>query len=259
MKVALLQSKLDPKSGSTNIQGLIALIRRAASTRPAPDLLILPGGCDTGGVPPSNNLSEAGMRCVRESLAFEARDWGLYIAVGLHSRIEGCWLPVSVLFDPDGDAVASAPGQSGPDQKMTPTDISFWSCATGRMGVCAPSVSVASDEIAAGLQSGGVVAVPTTPTLTGKRRQIDQANLERLREEPALLDRAYWAVVAPARTKEEPAEYARGSTFLMGAAGRILAAADTAFETIVYTDLPLEAACVGPKRTDQVTRNGQAD
>lgn len=259
MRVALLQSMLDPKSGSANTQGLIALIRRAASTRPAPDLLILPGACDTGGASPSNNLSEASMRCARESLAFEARDWGLYIAAGLHDRVEGSWLPASVLFDPDGDVVASAPGKIGPDQEMAPTDIAFWSCVTGRMGVCAPSVSVASDEIAAGLQSGGVVAVPTTPTVTGKRRQVDQANLDRLRDEPALLDRAYWAVVTSARTKDEPADHAGESTFLMGAGGRVLAAADTAFETIVYADLPLETVRVGPERADEVTRNGHVD
>lgn len=256
MRVALLQSKLDPKSPSANTQGLIALIRRAASTRPAPDLLILPGACDTGGASVKDSLSEASMQCVRGSLAFEARDWGVYIAAGLHDRVDGGWVPASVLFDPDGDVVASAPWRSGPDQEMTPSAIAFWSCATGRMGVCAPSVSVASGEIAAGLQRGGVVAAPTTPTSAGKRRQIDRANLQRLRNDPALLGRGYWAVVTPARTKEEPADRASESTFLMGAAGRVLGAADTAFETIVYTDLPLETACVTP---DEVTPNGHAD
>ena len=49
MKVALLQIRLEPKSPAANLQRLNEAIERAARVDPAPDLLVLPGACDTGG------------------------------------------------------------------------------------------------------------------------------------------------------------------------------------------------------------------
>ena len=47
MRVALLQIRQDAKSRAASIQSMIAAIDKAARRAQAPDLLILPGACDT--------------------------------------------------------------------------------------------------------------------------------------------------------------------------------------------------------------------
>ncbi len=101
MRVALVQIGVRTESRSANLTHVLGHIVVAAETEPAaPDLLVLPAGCD-GAVSPG--LSEAMVQGFAESLAALAREWGLYIAVGLLEPAGDGFGEAARLIDPDGD------------------------------------------------------------------------------------------------------------------------------------------------------------
>ena len=106
MRVSLLQVRLNSRSPALNLQALSAAVDRAGAGRPGPDLLVLPGACDTGGAPLSGAHHAASLECVKELIAWKAREWGVFIAAGLHRRSGEDSAPHGVIFDPDGDIVA---------------------------------------------------------------------------------------------------------------------------------------------------------
>ena len=81
-----MQLRFAPQSRAANAQRLIAAIERASEADPAPDLIVLPGACDTGGVRLGSDWNEATLQGIAETLAWKAREWGVFIAAGLHRR-----------------------------------------------------------------------------------------------------------------------------------------------------------------------------
>ncbi len=67
MRVALIQVLFAPSSRAATIQHLMAVVDRAAATTPAPDVLLLPGGCDNGGEIAQDRI-ETGRRQVQPPL-----------------------------------------------------------------------------------------------------------------------------------------------------------------------------------------------
>lgn len=89
-------------SRSANMTHVLRQVVEAAETEPvAPDLLVLPAGCDG---PVSPGLSEAMVQGFSESLAAVAREWGLYVAAGLLEPAGDGFIETGRLIDPDGDA-----------------------------------------------------------------------------------------------------------------------------------------------------------
>ncbi len=90
-------------SRSANLTHVLGHVVGAAETEPAaPDLLVLPAGCDG---PVSPGLSEAMVQGFAESLAAVAREWGLYVAAGLLEPAGDGFGEAGRLIDPDGDAL----------------------------------------------------------------------------------------------------------------------------------------------------------
>ena len=133
MRIALLQLALDRKSRAANIQNITAAIERTAQTDPAPDLLILPGACDTGGGKADPRLTEASLQGIAETIAWKAREWGVFIAAGLHVWEDERVVPCAVLFDADGDIVRR--NGCATDATATNTPVEFWHTAVGDIGV----------------------------------------------------------------------------------------------------------------------------
>ncbi len=254
MRVALLQTELDPRGRAANIQAIIAAIHRAAGASPAPDLLVLPGACDTGGVAPGRGFSANTAQIVRETIAMKAREWGVYIAAGLHTPCDERWLPTVSLFDPDADTIAEiTPTAQDADEPAAPMPV--WACAVGRIGVWSPQVTPMPpfgelDDI-----RGVLMVVPLAPAALGKKQHIAEGSVARLRNDPQARGGAYWVCVVPAHAERKASRRTGVASFVCGPAGEPIAAAEDANETIIVVDIP-QGAPVGAGRRN---RDGQAD
>ncbi len=239
MRVALLQVRQDAKSRAANTQSIIGAIDQAGSSTPPPDLLVLPGACDTGGGMAGSRLTEAIMQVVRETVSFKAREWGVYIAVGLHVRRGLATCPCAVLFDADGDLVAQSVSPTLGDDTEAVGPIRFRSCAIGDIGVVtAATVGAGLDDTQVGV-GGALIAWPRAAAATAKGRRLAEANLARLHNDPAGQRGGYWCVVAAAvssgtRSGDRP------STFLRAPDGRIPASVMEGEEAIVCADVPIQ-------------------
>jgi len=253
MRVALLQLALNRKSRAATIQSLLAGIRLAAEAAPAPDLLVLPGACDTGGAATGRDPGEAPRQSVKETIAAQAREWGVFIAAGLHKRAVGGLRPWAVLFDPDGDVVAQDSGALRSAQAEPDAAIEIWSSAVGNLGVVEPSARTIGQGLAAA--RGAFLAVPARiADLTGGPASLLASTDKSLPAE----DGIYWGVVVPADRNALVQGGRPVTTFLRGPEGSIIALADTAEETIVHADVQL--APVTPEGVKNVCLRGrQAD
>ena len=68
MKAALLQVRLAPRSLARNVQAILSAIDRAGHVDPPPDLLVLPGACDSGGAAPGRGFPRAGIEAIKEAM-----------------------------------------------------------------------------------------------------------------------------------------------------------------------------------------------
>ncbi len=239
MRVALLQIRLEPKSPAANVQGLSEAIERAARVDPAPDLLVLPGACDTGGAASGRRWHNASLECAKENLAWKAREWGIFIAAGLHVRRGDTLQAGALLFDPDGDVIArsDAPNGTGDTEPIKP-----WPSAVGELAVAEATIAGPINDRVAVKEQRVLIAMPTSSSLTGKRRRLADANLMCLRNGPYVGCGAYFAVVVEAEKPDMPKDENRPTTCLYGPKGTILVEAESAGEMILYADLPIEPA-----------------
>ena len=240
MRVALLQIRLDPKSRAANMQRLNAAVDRAAGVDPAPDLLVLPGACDTGGAPAGRTFSDAGLEGIRANLAWKAREWGVFIAAGSHVRRAENLVPCALLFDADGDIVVQsiAPADSEDVEQVVPVEP--WPSAVGRIAVLEPTVGTPLADCVADGGPGTLIAMPVSAALTGKRRRNADANIALLRADPDADRAAYWAVVSEASQPGLPQGDNEPLTFLRTPGGRILASAADRDETLMQVDVRIE-------------------
>jgi len=242
MRVALLQIRLDPKSRAANMQGLSKVIDEAANASVAPDLLVLPGACDTGGAVSGRGWSDASIEGVKEYLAWKARDWGVFIAAGLHVRHGDTWEPCAVLFDPDGDIVARSSTPDGDKSTQSLRGIQMWASDIGDLGVFEPSTVESLPEHPEIGKRGAVIAVPTVASLAGRRRRNLDANLASLQSRATLGYYAYWAVVAEAGAKGKPGDGSGPGTFVRAPNGTIIACADSPNKAIVVAEITIGGA-----------------
>lgn len=234
MIVALLQLRLNARSRAATIQGLIMGIERAARANPPPDLLVLPGACDTGGVAPGPRWSPARVDGIAQTIAWKAREWGVFIAAGLHLRLGKDRTPHAVIFDPDGDIVARS-GTRGITEGQQATGLAeLWSSPVGSMGVVSPPLDVPAVGCILEEHSGMLLACPLGTAGTIGQRRAQEAFLSALSQEPPSTGGAYWAVVAPATPTETGPR-----SFACDPAGRVLVSAAGPNEEILYAEIPL--------------------
>jgi predicted amidohydrolase len=239
MRVALLQVQLDPKSGATNVQRINAAIDRAAGADPPPDLLVLPGGCDTGGAAPGRAWPAAALESVKANIALKAREWGLYVAAGSHVVRDESLLPCALLFDADGDLAMGSVGAASSQDVGGLMVIDPWDSGVGRLAVLEPTSAARLADLLPDGGSDVLVAVPLSPSLTGKHRRVVDAAITSLRDKADMGGNAYWAVVATASGEGSPDRGDGPRTFLRAPDGGILASADSTGEAVVCVDVPL--------------------
>lgn len=243
MRIALLQIRLNHKSRASNLQTLKRAIVAAVNVTDAPDLIVLPGACDNGGAASSRGCCRSALEGVRESLAWLAREWGVYIAAGLHAEHEGVWEPCAVLLDPDGDVVAASEGRrdDAPKDVQISSPAALCVCPTGNLGVFEPTSPgplterIGSDECAA------VFAVPVAGILTARQRRAVEANLSNLCDGSAQSRNVYLAVVTEAGKPVGTQADRERFTFLLSPGGEIVAEAGSPEETIVRANVVLPA------------------
>lgn len=235
MRVALLQIRFDPKSRSANLQAVLAAIGQAAGAEPAPDLLILPGACDTAGVAGADGATLASRSGFCEALAAQAREWGVFIAAGMGAANADEGGAQALLFDPDGDVLARAAIEERSSSDACP---SWANTALGVVGVALPSVSKTEPPVPA----GAMIAVPIIAASAKRRASADERFVSALLGADNGRQGAYWAVVTPAGPAAEPWEAKVPGTFLCDPEGKVWARADTTDEIVVLADVPLVVA-----------------
>ena len=235
MRVVLLQISLDPKSRSANVQHINAVIDEAAAADPPPDLLVLPGACDTGGATPDSGWSEVSSEAMTANLSSKAREWGVYMAAGGHFRRDQDVLPCSLLFDPDGDVTGRTAHDHPIDEPKTASPIESWPTPVGRMAVLD---SFAAPPLSQWVDQGGVgvlLALPTSRGWTGVRRRRMNDNIEALRSGSQRVSGTYFAFVAEACAKV--AAESAPATFLCAPDGGIIARVEGDEEAILHVQV----------------------
>lgn len=239
MKVALLQIRLDPASRAANTQRLVRAIDDAARTAPAPDLLVLPGGCDTGGSIAIRRSDHVGIASVRETLAWKTREWGLFVAAGLHAHRGDRWVSCAVLFDPDGDIVAmSAPSCDGKD-RSDDQSIAVWRSSIGAVGVLEPALAGTGANSVTVPAEGMIIAVPLASSTSSKRRRTALGGLGPASEGLANGGSAFWAQVCPAALSGISDDRTEKVSSLCGPDGVEIARAEGSREAVVYAEIPI--------------------
>lgn len=237
MRVVLLQINLDPMSRSANVQHINATIDEAAGADPPPDLLVLPGACDTGGAAPGSRWSDAASTAISAGLSHKSREWGVYLAAGVHRQSDQDVLACSLLFDPDGDVALRSICDSSLDDPVAAPPIESWPTPVGSMAVldpgAAPPLSSRVDQIA----SGRLVALPMSRGWTGARRRCMNDNIEALRSGTQRVSGTHFAVVVEARAKVS-ADPIPG-TFLCAPDGKVIVCVDGTEEAILHAQVPL--------------------
>lgn len=263
MRVALLQLRLDRTHRAANVQAVGRAIGDAAGSAPVPDVLVVPGVCGTAGDTSPVGWSEAVLQVNAEHLAAKAREWGVFIAAGLQQRIGDTLTPVSVLFDANGDIVATSTPR--PDRRAgqnalpagvvrTPAgNLVVLEASQVRLDAAALTRGAAGDD-PQHASCGTLCIVPTSLFGDAGRRAAVEANLAALRgggSEPAGLDARAggmaWAVAVPSRSHGVDAEGRKDRAATLGSFvrdrdGRILASAASAGETTVYAEVDLGQA-----------------
>lgn len=246
MKVALLQIQFDPTSRAGNIQRLVRALDRAAGSEFAPDLVVLPGGCDSGGRHRMRARDHAGVVSVRETLAWKAREWGVYVAAGVHEEHGADWVPCAVLFDPDGDYVAGSATGGGRTEQHAGGTLAIWSSSVGEIAVVEPTtadVATRTDHPAAG---GIVIAVPVADDLvSGESAQpvpLRSAAVDSL----STGGDVFWACACGAAPSDESGSAIPTTSRLVGQDGGIIAEAEGAGEAFVFAEIPVSPAPGGP-------------
>jgi len=243
MRIALLQTRLDPTSHAANTQQLAQAIDRAASIAPAPDLLVLPGGCDTGGMSPGRGHSYFHVAGVRETLAWKAREWGLFVAAGLHKRQNGGWATITALFDPDGDIAASS-GGAGPTipDERTVEGVPVWHSSVGTIGVFTRAPGDDSECRVVAPAGGLVVVSPIVAVETLEGPEALDAKREGMDQNVQLEGNVFCALVFPAGPASAGRGEANGVSCLLGPGGDVVARAEGQDEEIICAEIPIEPA-----------------
>ncbi len=176
----------------------------------------------------------------KEAIAFRAREWGVYIAVGLHLWEREHLIPCAVVFDANGDIVARSRVQSRHPVESPSSTGSFFASPVGTIGVYEMSGSGAGRPITVVSSGSCVVCVPVAGT-TDKQRSAVAGQIEGLRKTDSARSHAYWAVVVPASKRGAPSGKTVTS-FLCAPDGSVLAAAKNLEETILFADVPISTS-----------------
>lgn len=239
MRVGLLQVAFDPACRSLGMQRMLDAVDTAGATQPPAELLILPGGCDGNWSPVDSDPARSLSYLVREAIAWKSREWGQYIAIGF-GGCGGKGRPAeSYLFDPDGDQVACATTGSGEGGAGPSSQTVSWTTPVGDIVLVACDQSLATVPSLAADPQGGLVVLclPHDVMDRGQRSQLAELCGKLAGDDHARAG-GYWAVVMKGVDANGSGLSAPRSE-IYDPAGRIIAAADTQGQSVVFADLPM--------------------
>ena len=231
MRVALLQLDLSGKSRAERFQRVGAAVDAAAAATPAPDLIVLPAGCDLIGVS-VRGVTAACLDGFREFLSLKAREWGVFLAAGVNRWDEEAVNPCTIVLDPDGDVVigsdepANAPSPQGPSER-------FWCSSIGRLGVVDPTAGGPPARGQIDDLPAPVMIWPVAGAVTGRRRD----RLSALRDAATVGAGRHWAIVVPAHARDGGGLV----SFVTTSAGETIAVAPDGGAVVVTADLPVDS------------------
>lgn len=210
-------------------------IHAAAGLRPAPDLIVLPGRCDCGGGQPNAEWREPHARAFEEAICFEARDWGVFISLGIHYFRAGRAIEATVLIDADGDQILStADCVDGSEVRRLPTAKTFVGA------IALGSVELLCDgKFSWGEHSSSTLLVLPLDSANGvDARMAADAVRTHL---GAAVEGGHTclcgAVVSPASPKKRKVDNKTSGTFLVASGGRIVAWAETTGRASVQAEV----------------------
>lgn len=248
MRLALAHLVFDPRSSARGLQTVLDGIGRALRGDAPPDVVILPGGCDFRGQCPPRDASEAALSAVREAIALSAREWGVYIAAGLHRWSGSGYEPLTALFDRDGDLVLGLPDELAAS--------SGWTCLhygdAGDIG-CYDPLADGDTPASLDVAARGALIVSCLPAFGGQRdRRIVEERLAAI-PVPARGGTVVWAVCRPGQEdRDDPC------SFVMRGDGTRLCEAGGRQESILFVDLPIAPASAQEREALAALRD-QAD
>lgn len=239
MRLALLQVRLVATSRSENVQAVTRAIDEAARCEQAPDLIVLPGACDTGGKELTAPTTMAAHQAVREAIASKAREWGVFIAAGLHVGERGAFRHAVLLFDPDADTLLSTANGTAEAAQSVSSGASTTATAVGTIGVCDPREPTAASAPVANAVPPAVIAISCTAPSTN--RKAGQTAAATPGWPGGLPPGQMWAVVVPACESAARDASAVPTSFVTRADGSILVAASDGRETILRANVNPDA------------------
>jgi len=194
MTIAMLGVRLDLTSRSVCIGRTLRLIDAAARSEPAPELIVLPFGCEGMGND-GDRLSNAPAETYQGGLSARARDWGLYIVFGQCLPVQtGCRDAVMVV-DADGDVVVSLRGDD--DSPL----VSRCEAASGTLSVgmesrvlTHPAADCADWPLVDALI---IIGGPREGRATGRQLTKSLADYARKMEAAVFLVRPIWCAESP--------------------------------------------------------------
>jgi len=240
VNIALLQIEWDASSPAGNLQRVLAAIARVAKADPPPDLLVLPGACDTGGTTPRRDFPVSIIQNIREAIAFKAREWGIYIAVGLHTRGPDGYNHSAVLLDPDADAAAVHEVAGGSEGDGFAN--ARWCGIVGDIEVRALEGEADTQVLEQVPSRGLLVAVPLPAG----------ANVK------PLATGAHWAIVRSAGPAKGRGKMASLLTRFVGPDGKEGRSAKSQKEEVVWTNIALRPA-TSQERADELLTAREID
>ncbi len=141
MRIALIGLRLDARSRSHNIACALKSVDAAADCDPAPEMIVLPTGCDRVRRE-EHRQTEAMSEMYRAALSRKARDWGIIIVVGRRNVSGDEASDEGIVLDADGDLRMTIASGSPPPSPMTTvfgavrvlveTDADRWCTDTSR-------------------------------------------------------------------------------------------------------------------------------
>jgi predicted amidohydrolase len=124
MILAIAPIELHPFTRSENLGRLVAAVVQAANLDPAPDLIVLPYCAPSAISLPDAPLSESMSQTFAETFSALAREWGVWLAMGVATGPADAPEASAMLFDPDGDTVIPVRGApAGPKWVVQPTAL----------------------------------------------------------------------------------------------------------------------------------------
>ena len=238
MRVALLQLGAIQKSRSANLQSLMAAIDRAASDHEGLDILVTPAIGDRY----AKTAALHGLfASVSETIAWKAREWGVFIATGMNVNENEDIQLRSFLFDPDGDVVARTGGASFGESSPDQDSVCWYSSPVGRIGVVDPQAAKNVIRSSGERLQDGFVAypVPSPETAAGRRSVV--STLDSLRSGVDATLGTYWGVAGRIDEGAVVENAENAVTFLRDASGGICQHALPARESSLHVEIDLAA------------------